>query len=143
MFSRSGVEFPLVGGPQTLSGTPSWAWISRALLEKSLLALPSSCDGEPAPERGFPDILPTEVNPGGLPKGDLTDDPFGPSIGDVFPVEAPERGCSSSEAGRYPREGWSGLEDVILSLHPGGRWRNGRCTTQWKVSKLQRHESEF
>jgi hypothetical protein len=33
IFSRRGVEFPLVGGPgpQTLTGTPSWAWISRAL----------------------------------------------------------------------------------------------------------------
>ena len=35
MFSRRGVEFPLVGGPpQRLMGrpgTPSWAWISRAL----------------------------------------------------------------------------------------------------------------
>jgi hypothetical protein len=34
MFSRRGVELPLVGGPQTLTGTPSWAWISRALLMK-------------------------------------------------------------------------------------------------------------
>lgn len=35
MFSRRGVEFPLVGGPpQGFRGrlvTPSWAWISRAL----------------------------------------------------------------------------------------------------------------
>jgi hypothetical protein len=33
MFSRRGVELPLVGGPQTLTGRPSWAWISRALLQ--------------------------------------------------------------------------------------------------------------
>lgn len=32
MFSRRGVELPLVGGPHTLTGRPSWAWISRALL---------------------------------------------------------------------------------------------------------------
>lgn len=31
MFSRRGVEFPLVGGPQTLTGRPSCCWISRAL----------------------------------------------------------------------------------------------------------------
>lgn len=31
MFSRRGVELPLVGGPQRLGVTPSCAWISRAL----------------------------------------------------------------------------------------------------------------
>lgn len=31
IFSRSGVEFPLVGGPHTFKGRPSCAWISRAL----------------------------------------------------------------------------------------------------------------
>jgi hypothetical protein len=31
MFSRRGVEFPLVGGPQTLIGRPSCACISLAL----------------------------------------------------------------------------------------------------------------
>jgi hypothetical protein len=31
MFSRRGVELPLVGGPHTLTGRPSCAWISRAL----------------------------------------------------------------------------------------------------------------
>ena len=31
IFSRRGVELPLVGGPHTLTGRPSWAWISRAL----------------------------------------------------------------------------------------------------------------
>jgi hypothetical protein len=31
MFSRRGVELPLVGGPQTLTGRPSCAWISLAL----------------------------------------------------------------------------------------------------------------
>ena len=46
-----------------------------------------------------------KFRPGGFPKGDLTDEPFGGSIGDVLPVEAPERGCSINEAGRYPNEG--------------------------------------
>jgi hypothetical protein len=31
MFSRSGVELPLVGGPHTFTGKPSCCWISRAL----------------------------------------------------------------------------------------------------------------
>lgn len=31
IFSRSGVEWPLVGGPQMLGPIPSCAWISRAL----------------------------------------------------------------------------------------------------------------
>lgn len=35
MFSRSGVEWPLVGGPQMLGETPSCAWISRALKQTS------------------------------------------------------------------------------------------------------------
>jgi hypothetical protein len=35
MFSRRGVEPPLVGGPQTLGRRPSCAWISRALQEVS------------------------------------------------------------------------------------------------------------
>jgi hypothetical protein len=42
MFSRRGVEFPLVGGPaQGLRGrpaTPSWAWISLALHGQTLSA---------------------------------------------------------------------------------------------------------
>lgn len=31
IFSRNGVEWPLVGGPQILGEIPSCAWISRAL----------------------------------------------------------------------------------------------------------------
>lgn len=31
------------------------------LFENNLLALPSSCDGEPAPDREFPDIFPAEL----------------------------------------------------------------------------------
>lgn len=34
MFSRSGVEWPLVGGPQILGEMPSSAWISRALEDR-------------------------------------------------------------------------------------------------------------
>lgn len=37
MFSRRGVEPPLVGGPQMLGETPSWAWISLALHGKKAL----------------------------------------------------------------------------------------------------------
>jgi hypothetical protein len=95
MFSRSGVEFPLVGGPpQGFSGkpgTPSWAWISLALyitamvrgrwglgrsgaathrLENKRPAAAISCEGEPAPEREAPDILEVGVRPGDKPKGD-------------------------------------------------------------------------
>lgn len=57
-----------------------------------LPALPSSCDGDPAPERVVPAMLPTDCSPGGPPNGDLTLLPFGGSIGEVFPVDGPERG---------------------------------------------------
>lgn len=43
IFSRRGVELPLVGGPQTLTGTPSWACISRALLFKVLILKQERC----------------------------------------------------------------------------------------------------
>lgn len=36
IFSRRGVELPLVGGPQMLGETPSCAWISRALKIKRI-----------------------------------------------------------------------------------------------------------
>jgi hypothetical protein len=89
--------------------------VEQYLFENSLLALPSSCDGEPAPERVLPAILPTEVRPGGFPKGDLTEEEeFGSSMGEVLPVDDPERGCSIIEAGRYPRVGCSDLEEVII-----------------------------
>ena len=116
MFSRRGVDPPLVGGPHTLrllTGRPSCACISRCLckhlsahvpildnpeksylLENNLLApLPScSCDGEPAPDRVFPAILPVEFRPPGSPNGDLNGFPLEASMGDVFAVEDPERG---------------------------------------------------
>jgi hypothetical protein len=117
MFSRRGVDPPLVGGPQTPRGRPSCACISRALLgnvslkslgtrgreafyllENNLLELPlpiCSCDGEPAPDRVFPAILPTEFIPAAdSPKGDLRGFPLPlvASVGEVFAVEEPERG---------------------------------------------------
>lgn len=107
MFSRKGVELPLVGGPQTLSGRPSWACISLALfpqlapsrlkilgtpylLVNSLLALPISCEGDPAPDRVFPAIFPAEFSPPGKPKGDRKALPLEGSVGDVLAVEDPE-----------------------------------------------------
>lgn len=93
IFSRKGVDPPLVGGPHTPTGRPSCACISRALLvEYNALALPScSCDGEPAPDREFPDILPAEFNPPERPNGDLRGLPLEASVGEVFAVEDPER----------------------------------------------------
>ena len=116
MFSRRGVELPLVGGPQTLTGRPSWACISRALrirlacastlegsadlLENNLLALLNSCDGEPAPDRALLAILPAEFKPPDKPKGDLNALPLEGSVGDVLAVEDPERGRLTAGVGR-------------------------------------------
>lgn len=61
----------------------------------------------------MPAILPTEVRPGGLPKGDLAEEELGSSMGDVFPVDEPERGWSIIEGGRYPSEGCSDREEAI------------------------------
>jgi len=110
------VELPLVGGPQTLTGRPSWACISRALrmrlgcasasgclsylLENSLLGLPNSCDGEPAPDRALLVIFPAEFKPPDKPKGDLKAFPLDGSVGDVFAVEDPERGRLTAGVGR-------------------------------------------
>jgi hypothetical protein len=52
------------------------------LLENGLIVLPRSCDGEPAPEREVPAIFPTEDNPPGNEKGDLTAEPGTGSVGD-------------------------------------------------------------
>lgn len=130
MFSRRGVELPLVGGPQTLTGRPSWAWISRALqrrlgcaslsggspylLENSLLALPNSCDGDPAPDRALLAILPAEFKPPDKPKGDLNALPLEGSVGEVFAVEDPERGRLTAGVGRYPSVKCSDLADDII-----------------------------
>lgn len=114
MFSRRGVELPLVGGPQTLTGRPSWACISRALLENNLLALPNSCDGDPAPDRALLAILPAEFKPPDKPKGDLNALPLEGSVGDVFAVEDPERGRLTAGVGRYPSVRCSDLADDII-----------------------------
>ena len=62
------------------------------LLENNLLAPPSSCEGEPAPDRVFPAILPAAFNPPGNPNGDRSALPLEGSIGEVLAVEEPERG---------------------------------------------------
>lgn len=66
----------------------------------------------------MPAILPTEVRPGGLPKGDLAEEEeeLGSSMGEVFPVDEPERGCSIIEGGRYPRDGCSDREEAIYII---------------------------
>lgn len=57
------------------------------------MPLPSSCDGEPAPDRVFPAILPAEFNPpAASPKGDLGAPPLVGSVGEVLAVDEPERG---------------------------------------------------
>lgn len=53
--SRSGVEFPLAGGPQMLGDKPSLAWSSRVRLGNSLAAC--SCSGDPAPNRILPAVV--------------------------------------------------------------------------------------
>ena len=81
-------------------------------MEKGLAAPPSSCDGEPAPDREAPAILP-DVIPGGKPKGDLRVALAVGSVGELLAVGEPERGCRTAD-GRYPRVGGSDLEDVIM-----------------------------
>jgi hypothetical protein len=64
-------------------------------LENSLLEPPRSCDGEPAPERVLPAILPAFMAPR---KGEDLRAPEAPllpplaSVGEVLAVEEPERG---------------------------------------------------
>lgn len=53
----------------------------------------------------MPAMLPMDCRPGGFPKGDLAELPFDGSIGDVLPVDGPERGWSSREDGRKPKDG--------------------------------------
>jgi len=83
------------------------------LFEKGLAAPPSSCDGEPAPDREAPVIFPDDVIPGGKPKGDLKVALAVGSVGELLAVGEPERGCRTAD-GRYPRVGCSDLEDVII-----------------------------
>lgn len=69
---------------------------------------PSSCDGEPAPDRVLLAILPAEFKLPGNPKGDLKAFPLEGSVGEVLAVEDPERG------GRYPSVRCSDLADDII-----------------------------
>lgn len=55
------------------------------------MPLPSSCDGEPAPDRVFPAILPAGFIPPAA-KGDLAALPAEASVGEVLAVDEPERG---------------------------------------------------
>jgi hypothetical protein len=87
---------------------------SSYLLENNLLALPSSCDGDPAPDRALLAILPAEFKPPDRPKGDLNALPLEGSVGDVFAVEDPERGRLTAGVGRYPSVRCSDLADDII-----------------------------
>ncbi len=86
------------------------------LLENNLPAVPRSCDGEPAPDRVFPAILPAEFRAPGCPKGDLKALPLEGSVpvGEEFAVEEPERGKDTMGCGRYPRLRCSDLADDII-----------------------------
>lgn len=66
------------------------------LFEYGRAAPPSSCDGDPAPDRDVPPILPAEVSPGGKPKGDLIEPAVG-SVGELFALGDPERGCRMTD----------------------------------------------
>jgi hypothetical protein len=69
----------------------AWAPKRRAYrLENSLLEPPRSCDGEPAPDRVLPAILPVAFK--APRKGDLSEPALEGSVGEVFAVEDPERG---------------------------------------------------
>jgi hypothetical protein len=83
-------------------------------LEKSRLDPPRSCDGEPAPERVLPAILPAFKAPR---NGDRCDEggfeEVEGSVGEVLAVEEPERG-RPTEGGRKPSEGGSTRDDDII-----------------------------
>jgi hypothetical protein len=87
--------------------------VKHYLFEKGLAVPPSSCDGEPAPDREAPAILPDDVIPGGKPNGVLKVALAVGSVGELLAVGEPERGCRTAD-GRYPRVGCSDLEDVII-----------------------------
>lgn len=112
MFSRKGVEPPLVGGPHGFGVKPSCAWISLAL-RKARVRLhelryrlqapsityrfeynrpPSSCEGEPAPNRALFDESPEFTSPFVFPNGDFITLPGGGSTGELAPVEGPDWG---------------------------------------------------
>jgi len=70
------------------------------LFENNLLALASSCDGDPAPDRVLPAILPAEFKLPEIPNGDLNALPLEGSVGEVLAVEDPERGRLVAGCGR-------------------------------------------
>lgn len=61
------------------------------LLEKSLLEPAVSCEGEPAPERVVPAILPDGFKTPDMPNGDLTVDAPDESTGGMLVVGEVER----------------------------------------------------
>ena len=83
-------------------------------MDRNLLPLPSSCDGEPAPDRVFPAILLADDNPPANPKGDLNALPAEASVGEVLAVDEPERGRLALGCGKYPSVRCSDLEDDII-----------------------------
>lgn len=99
------------------------------LFENKVLAPPRSCDGEPAPERVLPAILPAGIKPPEFPKGDLK---FG-SVGELFADDAPERGCRTTGGGRNPSVGSSVLADVIIKVECDPRCVNLKCSSQWRL----------
>lgn len=117
MVSRRGVELPLVGGPHICGVSPSCAWISRALssdvsqLEKGCLFQsatnrleynlpPRSCEGDPAPRRMPAAALPRELDVFAAGIGKRTEPLEGGSMGEVVPVDEPERGGCEPSWGR-------------------------------------------
>ena len=160
MFSRSGVEFPLVGGPPQRfngnPGTPSWAWISRALhvlwstsicwllrfrpralewraayrLEKSRLEPPRSCDGEPAPDRGLPPIMLEEESPPTRPNGGLLlEAAVDGSMGELLADGEPERGWLGVCA-EYPSGKSPGREVDIINYQVDPMRSQGRLRSR-------------
>jgi len=107
MFSRRGVELPLVGGPpQGFTGNPempSWAWISRARFEKSRPEDAISWDGEPLPDREAPAILEDWPSPEDRPKGERMEPAEVGSFGDVL-VGEPVRVWRETDCGGKPSD---------------------------------------
>ena len=80
-----------------------WSVINNCniyLLEKTLLEPPISCEGEPAPDRVLPVILPAEFSPPGTPKGDRNALVLEDSVGELLAVDAPDRGRPIEGCGR-------------------------------------------
>ena len=116
------------------------------LFENNLLALPISCDGEPAPDRVFPAILPAEFKPPGSPKGDLKALPLEGSVpvGEVFAVEDPERGRLTGGCDKYPKVRCSDLADDIID-YPSTKNLSKSCTRNGRmvVFGMYRHVNPY